>query len=202
MLWGYARQSKNDSNTSSHSSSIHIQKEKLIAHGVSPSNILMDIDSGDNNGESLDNFIKTMQVGDVLVSTHLDRVSRSLINFCRLLENLEKRNLYLRIISEGIDTQSSSVSQKLLLSVLMIFSEFELQRIRSRTKTALEAKKKQGVCLGRPKGSISQNTRNLQIAMQKLIQDGLPPRSICKQLGISRAYFYHLKKQAFDMKKH
>ena len=80
----------------------------------------------------------------------------------------------------------------------MSFAEFELQRIRTRTKTALEAKKKQGVCLGRPKGSTSQKTKNLVIAMQKLTQDGLPPRIICQQLGISRAYFYHLKKQVFN----
>lgn len=84
----------------------------------------------------------------------------------------------------------------------MIFQNFKLQRIQSCTKMALEAKKNKAYVCVDLKDQFLRKLKICRLLCKSFTQDSLPPKTICKQLGISRAYSYHLKKQDFDTKKH
>ncbi len=191
MLFGYIRLSKTSQQSETSQS---YQQETLLQYGVSPDKILIDLDvSGDQNQKTLNHLIATMSSGDTLVATQLDRISRSVSQFCKLLDLLNTQGKYLCIIFEGIDTKSNSISQQLLINILMSFAQFELQTIRERTKQILKAKKSEGVVLGRPKGIRTQKTQTQLLALSSMLEKQYSPRQIIQTLGITRSYFYQLK---------
>ena len=77
----------------------------------------------------------------------LDRLSRSVVDFGRVLKLAEHHGWALVIVDLDLDT--SMPGGKLMANVLIRVAEWERDAIVQRTKDALAAKKAQGVRLGR-----------------------------------------------------
>ncbi len=86
---------------------------------------------------------------DVLVVAKLDRLSRSLLDFAGLMETSRKQGWALVALDLGVDT--STASGEMIANVMATFAQFERRLIGQRTSEALQAKKAQGVKLGRPR---------------------------------------------------
>ena len=84
---------------------------------------------------------------DGLVVAKLDRLSRSVVDFGRVLKLAEHHGWALVIVDLDLDT--SMPGGKLMANVLIRVAEWERDAIVQRTKDALAAKKAQGVKLGR-----------------------------------------------------
>jgi hypothetical protein len=84
----------------------------------------------------------------VLVSLRLDRLSRSVADFCGLLDRASRRSWTLVVLNVNVDT--STPSGGLLASVMICFAEYERKLIGQRTSEALQVKKAAGATLGRP----------------------------------------------------
>ncbi|MGH3429976.1 MAG: recombinase family protein, partial [Mycobacteriales bacterium] len=84
---------------------------------------------------------------DVLAVSKLDRLTRSLLDFARLLERSDREKWSLVVIDLGVDT--SSPSGRLAANVVASAAEFERAMISLRTREALAQKKRQGIRLGR-----------------------------------------------------
>lgn len=84
-----------------------------------------------------------------LVVAKLDRLSRSLIDFCTLMERAQREGWQLIALDLGVDT--STPSGEMMANVMAAFAQYERRLIGQRTAAALAEKKRQGVRLGRPR---------------------------------------------------
>ena len=86
---------------------------------------------------------------EALVVAKLDRLSRSMTDFTRLMERSWKKGWALVAIDLGVDT--TTPAGEMIANSVANFSQFERRLIGQRTKDALAVKRAQGVQLGRPR---------------------------------------------------
>ena len=85
---------------------------------------------------------------DVLVVSHLDRLSRSLIDFSNIMQKSREEGW--AIVALDVDIDTATPSGELVASVVIAVSQWERRVIGQRTKDALAVKAAGGVKLGRP----------------------------------------------------
>jgi site-specific DNA recombinase len=83
---------------------------------------------------------------DVVVVYKVDRLSRSLLDFARLMERFEKRATGFVSISQHFDTSTSM--GRLMLNVLLSFAQFEREIIAERTRDKVQAARRRGKWTG------------------------------------------------------
>lgn len=114
---------------------------------------------------------------DVLVVWKLDRLFRSLRDMVGTLHDFGELGIEFVALKDQIDL--TTASGRLMTHMLSAFAEFEASLIRSRVVAGLDAARRRGQRLGRPRlrddGKI-----------QSLHRQGLSERKIAIRLGISR----------------
>jgi site-specific DNA recombinase len=86
---------------------------------------------------------------DCVVVYKVDRLSRSLLDFSRLMETFEKHSVSFVSVTQLINTKHSM--GRLMLNVLMSFAQFEREMVSDRTRDKIAAAKRKGLwCGGRP----------------------------------------------------
>jgi len=115
--------------------------------------------------------------GDALVVWRLDRLGRSLIHLVQVINELAEHGTEFRSLSESIDTASSG--GRLVFHIMAALAEFERSLISERTRAGMQAAKKKGKHVGRPK-ALSQE----QIEVAKAaIKEGQPMADVAQSLG-------------------
>lgn len=142
MLVGYARVSTQDQKP-------ELQLDALVAAGCE--RIFVEKASGAQRERpelkaSLD-FLRS-GAGDVLVVWKLDRLARSLSQLIHTVEDLEKRGVAFRSLTEAIDT--TSAPGRLVFHIFGAIAEFERSIIKERTRAGLNAARARGRKGGRP----------------------------------------------------
>jgi DNA invertase Pin-like site-specific DNA recombinase len=117
--------------------------------------------------------------GDVITTVRLDRVARSLTHLISIMDDLNRRGIGLRSLSENLDT--TTPGGRLIFHVFGSVAQFELDLIRERTRTGLEAARKRGRIGGRPR----QMTQEKVQAAKRLLADGTPTKEVAGMLGVS-----------------
>ena len=79
---------------------------------------------------------------DAVVCYKIDRISRSLRDFVKLMELLEARGIALIAVTQSFNTQTSI--GRLTLNMLMSFAEFERSMISERTRDKMAATRRKG----------------------------------------------------------
>ena len=172
MLYGYAR-------VSSHGQSLAVQDATLRAVGCSK--IFAEKVSGAKTDRAeLGKLLKSLEEGDVLIVTRLDRLARSLRDLVNLLHNFHQRGIQFCSLNEQIDT--STPSGKLIFHIFAALAEFEAALIRERSQAGVKAARMRGVRFGRkPKLSRQQ----IQHA-KKLVDQGDRCESVADLFKVSR----------------
>jgi DNA invertase Pin-like site-specific DNA recombinase len=85
---------------------------------------------------------------DVVVTTKLDRLARSVRELIGLVAELDALGVDLVVIDQAIDT--TTPAGKLLFHVLAAVAEFERDLVRDRVRRGLDQAREKGVKLGRP----------------------------------------------------
>ena len=83
---------------------------------------------------------------DMTVTYRLDRLSRSLLDFGVLQKFFEKYQVSFCSVTQQIDTSTSA--GKMMLNILMSFSEYERVVIAERTRDKMAASRKRGMWMG------------------------------------------------------
>ncbi len=83
---------------------------------------------------------------DCVLVYKVDRLSRSLLDFARLMEIFERRQVSLVSITQPLNTTGSL--GRLTLNILLSFAEFERQMIADRTRDKMAAARRKGKWVG------------------------------------------------------
>jgi len=134
---------------------------------------------------ALDDVLKRLGAGDVLVVWRLDRLARSLRHLLQLIDELTGRGVGFRSLTESIDT--TTATGRLVLHLFGALGEFERDLLRERTAAGLEAAAARGRRGGRP---VVMTPAKLAAA-QALLADGQHSVSgVATAIGVSRATLY------------
>ncbi|WP_458438851.1 recombinase family protein [Methylorubrum extorquens] len=124
--------------------------------------------------------LELAKAGDATVVWRLDRIARSLSQLIATFDDLERRRIGLRSLTEAIDTTTSG--GKLVFHIFGALAEFERSIIRERTLAGLIAARARGRLGGRPKRLSS---ADLDVA-RVLLQDGtLTVSEVAARLGVT-----------------
>ncbi|MEE4210018.1 MAG: recombinase family protein [Parvularcula sp.] len=106
-------------------------------------------DDGGKPGSDLDRPALTELMGDIeqdkvdaVVIYKIDRLTRSLADFVRLVDIFERRDITLVSVSQAFDTSDSM--GRMILNILLTFSQFEREMISERVRDSLRARKRFG----------------------------------------------------------
>lgn len=83
-----------------------------------------------------------------LVVAKLDRLSRSLLDFARLVDVAARQGWSINALDVNVDT--STTNGRMLAGIIMTLAQWEREMIGDRTRAALSAVKGRGTKLGRP----------------------------------------------------
>jgi DNA invertase Pin-like site-specific DNA recombinase len=97
----------------------------------------------------LKKLLKSLQPGDLLVTTKLDRLARSTHDLQVTLKALQRAGADIKVLDNpALDT--TTLHGKLLFDILGAIAEFERGIIAARTSEGRKAAKARGVHMGRP----------------------------------------------------
>ena len=105
---------------------------------------------GNTDRPALQKLIADIKEGKVncIIVYKVDRMSRSLLDFVRLLELFEKHNVAFVSVTQAFNTNNSM--GRLTLNILLSFAQFEREIISERVKDKMGAGRKKGKWLGGP----------------------------------------------------
>ena len=127
--------------------------------------------------------------GDVLVVHSLDRLARNHADLLTMVQESTGRGVSVRFIHEKLDfdaDKESSSMQKLMLSMVGPFAEFERSMIKRRQA--------QGIALAKARGMYKGSQRSVTDAqieeIRSMMEMGVPLSVAARKVGISRTTAY------------
>lgn len=136
----------------------------------------------------LGHLLDRLGENDLIIATEISRFGRSLFMVMEILNLCLEKGCKVRTLRDnyylGDDIQS-----KVLAFAFGLSAEIERTFISQRTKEALERKRKEGVILGRPKGSTSSKRKldGSEDRIVSLLRKGKSRTAIAKRLGVHRS---------------
>lgn len=128
MIYGYARVSTKGQ--AKDGNSLEAQEKALRSTGATK--IYSDAFTGTKTHRpELDKLMNTMQSGDTMIVTKLDRIARSATQGIELVENLLKKNITVHVLNMGL--MDNTPTGKLIRNIMLAFAEFERDMIIERT---------------------------------------------------------------------
>lgn len=191
-ILGYARVSSQEQN-------LDRQIEQLKLY-VPMENILTDKVSGKSLERPAYQALKGvlgLRTGDTLVITSLDRLSRNKEDIRQELQWFREQGIRLMILDlptslievpEGQEWILDMINN-ILIEVLSSMAEQERITIRKRQREGIEAARRKGKHLGRPKLKIPDNFEEVYTVWK---QGNITAKAAIKQLGMSSTSFYRI----------
>ena len=143
---GYARCSTNEDKQD-----INRQIRELKAAGAQE--VIFEYEHGDAKvKKSLQMLLDTTQEGDTIITLEVSRLSRSTKQLCEIIDVIREKRLRLIIVgSITIDCRNGQIDpmSEAFMKMAGVFSELELQMIRSRVKSGMANAKANGKKIGR-----------------------------------------------------
>lgn len=176
MLIGYARVSTQDQN-------LDLQIEALTKAGCKK--VFEDKISGSRaERPGLAKALDLLREGDTLVVWKLDRLGRSVKNLADLVGELRQRDIQFKSLTDAIDTGTSS--GRFFFHVMASLAQMERELTVERTRAGLAVARQ----LGRTGGRKRQMTDSKIKSAKKLLANGISPRDVAKNLGVSIPTLY------------
>lgn len=177
MQIGYARVSTQDQ---------HLALQRDALEKVGCERIFVEKASGaQRDRPQLKAAVDYTRAGDTLVVWKLDRLARSLKQLIETVEELGRREIGLRSVTEAIDTGTSG--GRLIFHVFGALAEFERSIIRERTQAGLAAARARGRIGGRPPALTA---ADLAAARALLSDPEITVAQAAKRLGVASSTLY------------
>ena len=191
--FGYIRVSSKDQNEAR-------QKEKMFSQGLTEKEIFIEKQSGKNFERPKYQFLKQiLEEGDTLYISSLDRFGRNKEQILQEWEDITKNikaNIHvidMPMLNAVKDEYGvGELVNKLMLEILSWLAQEERNRIKTRQREGIDAAKKQGKHLGRPKLEIDQDFIDAYNKWKSGEQTAVATR---KALGLKQTTFYRRVKE-------
>ena len=134
----------------------------------------------------LGKLIESLKSGDNLLLSELSRLGRSMLECMEILSIATQRNINIYTV-KGSWQLDGSLQSKIVAMAFSMAAEIERDLISQRTKEALEAKKRAGVKLGRPKGSGKSKLDKHRPEIEALLANGSTQRFIAQRFNTTEA---------------
>lgn len=131
--------------------------------------------------------LNQLQSKDTLIVSELSRLGRNLMEVMSILHTCMDKDVQVHTIKENYEL-GNNISSKVLAFAFSLSAEIERQLISQRTKEALARKKSEGMKLGRPKGSLSKQTKlsGKEEAIKALLEKDIGFSAIGRIFGVNR----------------
>jgi DNA invertase Pin-like site-specific DNA recombinase len=177
VLLGYARVSTDGQDHA-------LQLDALRAAGCDK--VFVETASGTRTDRpELAKLLEQARKGDVLVVWRLDRLARSLRHLIDIAEDLNRRGIALRSITESIDT--TTPSGRFMFNILGALSSMEREIIVERTRAGLIAAASRGRRGGRPPAL---DEAQIRAAKAMLASGAMSAAEVAQQLGCAPSTLY------------
>ena len=135
----------------------------------------------------LGEYLDRMGSHDILIVSELSRLGRNLMEVMSILHLCMEKDTKVHSIRENYEL-GNNISSKVLAFAFGLSAEIERKLISQRTKEALARKKSEGMKLGRPKGSLSKNTKlsGKEEQIQELLDKAVSVSAIARIMGVNR----------------
>ena len=182
MKYGYARVSTKDQN-------LNLQLDALEKAGCD--RVFTDRISGKSRSRpGLDSLLAGIRAGDSIVVWRLDRLGRSFFDLVRIAEELRGRGANIVSMTEGFDT--GTPIGEAVYRMICIFADLERENIVERTKAGLDAARRRGVRLGRPRKLSARQAREAG----RMMRTGVSAEAVAYSFGVGRATLFRAKRRA------
>lgn len=190
MVYGYARVSTKGQDR--YGNGLDAQEAALRENGAR--SIYFESYTGTKRHRpELDKLMATLQDGDTLIVTKLDRIARSARDGIEIIDELLGRGVSIHVLNMG--KFDNTPTGRLIRTIFLAFAEFERDMIVQRTGEGKEiARMKPGYREGRP----PVQTPDLQKFLGETKRGAMTVEDACKAMGISRATWYKRVKGVED----
>ncbi|ULT58708.1 recombinase family protein [Neobacillus drentensis] len=145
--------------------------------------------------EGLTKLLNTLQSGDTVVITRIDRIARNVKDLLQIAEDLETKGVTFVILDlQGSIVDTSTPMGKFMITVLGAVAELEINTLDEKRKNGMELAKANGKHIGR-KADLTLDNPSVQEAIRKYQDGKIPVTLICEQHNINRMKFYRLLKR-------
>ncbi|GAB4182427.1 MAG: recombinase family protein [Wenzhouxiangellaceae bacterium] len=132
--------------------------------------------------------IAALRPGDALVLWKYDRAFRSLRHALDALDLFEAHGFQFRCLTEEIETET--YLGRGLYQIRHVIAEIERNMLRERTRAGMQAARKAGKHIGRPRKLSEAQIR--EIAMLCRLEPDIPAREIASAYGVSSRTIFRL----------
>jgi DNA invertase Pin-like site-specific DNA recombinase len=119
-----------------------------------------------------------------LVVWKLDRLGRSVKGLVDLVGELAEEDVQFRSLTDGIDT--TTPHGRFFFHMMASLAQMERELTAERTKAGLDAARKRGRLVGRKRRMTPSKIESAK----QLLNGGMPPREVAKNLGVSIPTLY------------
>jgi DNA invertase Pin-like site-specific DNA recombinase len=157
--------------------------------GIELDRVFEDKASGKNTDRpALQEAIKYVREGDVLVVHSMDRMARNTEDLLRLVRELNAKRVTVEFVKERLAFSGNSADPmaNLMMTMLGGFAEFERALIRERQREGIEIAKQKGVYKGRKPSLDAVQVEELR----RRVEAGDKKAAIARDFGISRETLY------------
>lgn len=156
--------------------------------------IYQDVGSGKHiDRPNLEAMLKNVSAGDTVLVWKLDRLGRSLVGVFNIVEQLTKKQVALKSLTEKVidTTNPNDHIANAMLGMLAVFGQLERDLIRERVREGVAIAKAQGKMRGggRPKALGVLDIEALIVEAKK---GGRTIVDLCKKYRISRKTYYNI----------
>ena len=148
----------------------------------------------------LGKLIPKLKSGDILITTEISRLARSLMELMGILQTCLEKDCQIWTLKENFRL-GTDVQSKVLAFAFGLSAELSKSLLQARVRESLARIKAGGKKLGRPFGARS---RELKLAkyhdrLERMIKCGISKPQIAKKLGVHKCTIYNYLKKIRQM---
>lgn len=189
MIYGYLRVSSDEQDVNS-------QKQGVDAFAVTKDWIIDEYikDEGVSGAKAPDKrnlgpLMERLQKGDIIICSEISRLGRDLFMVMEILHYCMDKEVVIYTVKDNF-VLGDNIQCKVLAFAFGLAAEIERQMIRQRTREGLKLRMKQGVLLGRPPGTRTDENKRKYFHLKDQILEqyrwGVPLRRIATNFSIDR----------------
>lgn len=155
------------------------------------------ISSGKKLSErKLGKLIPKLKSGDILITTEISRLARSLMELMGILQTCLEKECQIWTLKENFRL-GTDVQSKVLAFAFGLSAELSKSLLQARVRESLARLKANGKKLGRPFGAKSRELKLTKYhdKLERMIKRGISKPQIAKKLGVHKCTIYNYLKE-------